>query len=143
MKNLLCQICQRREVDCERFYREKVEQCDDFLEFDPTQPILPTQVEPTEWALSGTIPTAAPTVTDDDAVERVVGEPAPAEEAPTRRQIISKWLLTSALILVAIACVVLIKTSSSPLDDNIAIIIVGGIFITCIATLFKQRPRHK
>ena len=110
MKNPLCQMCQRREVDCERFYREKVEHCDDFLEFDPDAPVLPTQVEPTEWVLSGTIPTAAPTITDEDPVEQVVDAPVPSEKAPSRRQVITKWLIVSVLVFLVIVGYLLIKT---------------------------------
>lgn len=110
MKNPLCQMCQRREVDCGRFYREKVEQCDDFLEFDPDVPVLPTQVEATEWVLSGTIPTAAPTITDEDPVEQLIDAPSPVENGPSRRQVIIKWLIVSVLVFIFIVGYLLLKT---------------------------------
>lgn len=110
MNNPLCQICQRREVDCERFYRETVEQCADFLEFDPNEPVLPTQVTPTEWVLSGTIPTASPTITDEDTVEQLVDAPAPVEKGPTRRQVITKWLVVTLLVFLAMMVYIYLKT---------------------------------
>ena len=140
MNNPLCHKCQRREVDCERFYREKVTQCDDFLEFDPDEPVLPVQVEPHDWALGGNSPTAVPTITDEDAVEQIVDEPVHEEKAPSRRQVIIKWLLTSVLFFVVIVGTVIFKTSFKEPASNLAIVALVTIVVGCVCFLFRQSP---
>ena len=61
----LCKRCLRRLVDCDRFYREDVEQCDDFTENDAdfNDPAATTATYVAgEPAIHPTVSTAVPTV---------------------------------------------------------------------------------
>lgn len=68
----LCERCLKRQVDCDRFYREQVEQCDRFVEnntdFEDSRNAA-ASVVPGEGVITSAIPTGGPSVSIDEQPE--------------------------------------------------------------------------
>ena len=73
----LCERCLKRQVDCDRFYRERIESCGDFCDnpIDFGNPMNATENIVLGDGLFGAIPTAAPTACENDEEDRLDTDP--------------------------------------------------------------------